>query len=301
MNYLFKNGKELLKLCDKHKMPISEVAINLEAESQQDTMEYIKKKLTDVWTVMQNCIHESISQQDHKGWLIGGEARKIQQHYKNKKAICGDLITKTIMYSMGVLEINASMGLIVAAPTAGSSGVLPAVLLAAKEEHNFDDEQIIMAIANAGAIGSIISTNANVSGAEGGCQAEIGSASSMAASALVELFGGTPRQCFSAAGYAIQNMLGLVCDPVGGLVEVPCQSRNALGATGAFVAAELALSGIEGFISFDEVVDTLQKVGDYMSPNLKETAKGGIAATKSACKLCKRFKSSFKTNSKSKK
>lgn len=190
---------------------------------------------------------------------------------------------------MGVLQVNASMGLIVATPTAGSSGVLPGAIFALKEEYHFNDKQIMNAVLNASAIGAIIMRNANVSGAEGGCQAEVGSASAMTASAIVELFGGTPKQSLIAASYALQNLLGLVCDPIGGLVEAPCQGRNAIGATGAFVAAEIALAGIGCVVPFDETVEAMRKVGNSLAPELRETAKGGVAITPTACEKCKQF------------
>ena len=178
------------------------------------------------------------------------------------------------------------MGLIVAAPTAGSAGVIPSVLLSLQTEHGFSDEQLIAALENAAIVGSIIARNATVAGAEGGCQAEIGSAAAMAASAACELLGGTPRMCLTAAGFALANMLGLVCDPIGGLVEAPCQKRNAAGAVNALSSAQLALAGIEGKIPFDEVVDAMYKVGRSLPYELRETALGGMAACPSCANYC---------------
>ena len=187
---------------------------------------------------------------------------------------------------MGVLEVNASMGLIVAAPTAGSSGVIPGVFCALQEEYDFSDEQIVKALFTTGAIGYLITRNATVAGAEGGCQAEIGAAAAMAAGGAVELFGGTPAQVLSAASSVIGTMLGLVCDPIGGLVEAPCQKRNAVGASNALVCAEMTLAGVDNLIPFDEMVDVLYKVGRSLPYELRETALGGIAATPTACQLC---------------
>lgn len=196
-------------------------------------------------------------------------------------------MVRAIAYAMGVLEVNASMGLIVAAPTAGSSGVVPGVLLALQKEYDISDERVIDALFNASAIGYLAMQNATVAGAVGGCQAEIGVASAMAASATVELMGGTPLQCTEAASTVLMNMLGLVCDPVGGLVEYPCQNRNASGASNALIAAEMSLAGIHQLIPLDEMMDIMYTVGKKLPPELRETALGGCALSPSACARCK--------------
>ena len=175
------------------------------------------------------------------------------------------------------------MGLIVAAPTAGSSGIVPGLLLALQEEYHFSDSQILDALFNAGAIGYLAMRNATVAGAVGGCQAEVGVASAMAASAAVELMGGSPVQCLEAASTVLMNMLGLVCDPIGGLVECPCQGRNAAGAANALTAAEIALSGVRQLIPFDEMLDAMYAVGRRLPQELRETAMGGCAVTPSGC------------------
>lgn len=187
---------------------------------------------------------------------------------------------------MAVLEVNASMGLIVAAPTAGAAGVVPGLLLALQEQYDIPDQKLLEGLLNAGAIGYLAMRNATVAGAVGGCQAEVGIASAMAASAAVELMGGSPEQCLDAASTVMMNMLGLVCDPVGGLVEYPCQNRNAAGVANALVAAELSLSGISQLIPFDEMLAVMYKVGRSLPVELKETALGGCAAAPSACKHC---------------
>lgn len=220
------------------------------------------------------------------GGLIGGEAQHLNIHAQKGKAICGSLLQKAITYAMAVLEVNASMGLIVAAPTAGSSGVVPGLLLALQEEYHLSDEQLLKGLFNAGAVGYLAMRNATVAGAVGGCQAEVGVAAAMAASAAVELLGGPPGQCLDAAATVLMNMLGLVCDPVGGLVEYPCQSRNAAGVANALVAAELALSGVRQLIPFDEMLDAMYAVGRRLPVELRETALGGCAATPSACERC---------------
>ena len=182
--------------------------------------------------------------------------------------------------------LASGVDVIVAAPTAGSSGIVPGLLLSLQEEHRLSDGSIMDALFNAGAIGYLAMRNATVAGAVGGCQAEVGVASAMAASAAVELLGGTPKQCLNAASTVLMNMLGLVCDPVGGLVEYPCQYRNATGVANALVAAELSLSGVPQLIPFDEMLDTMYSVGKRLPAELRETALGGCATTPTACAAC---------------
>ena len=220
------------------------------------------------------------------GGLIGGESRKLSLHAQQKKELCGDLLQKAITYAMATLETNASMGLIVASPTAGSAGIVPGLMLAMQEHYHFSDAKIIQALFNASAIGYLAMRNATVAGAVGGCQAEVGVASAMAASAAVELMGGTPKECTYAASTVLMNMLGLVCDPVGGLVEYPCQNRNAAGVANAVIAAEMALAGIRQLIPLDEMIQTMFTVGRKLPAELRETAMGGCAVTPSACEAC---------------
>lgn len=226
------------------------------------------------------------------GGLIGGEAAalsKLEAKTDSGTAnacIADPMLARATTYAMAVLETNASMGRIVAAPTAGSSGVVPPMLLAAQDEHGFSDEELINALANAAAIGYLITRNATVAGAEGGCQAEVGAASAMAASAACELFGGTPAQCFAAASNALCGLMGLVCDPVAGLVEAPCQKRNATGVANAIVSAQIALAGIGNLANFDETVEAMRRVGNSLPFELRESALGGLAATPSACAFC---------------
>ena len=215
--------------------------------------------------------------------LLGGEAQKLDALTTGP---LDPLMAKATTYAMAALETNASMGRIVAAPTAGACGVIPGVLLACQDVYGFTDEQLRDALANAAAIGYLITRNASVSGAEGGCQAEVGSASAMAASAVAELFGGTPRQCLDAAGNASMGLMGLVCDPIAGLVEVPCQKRNATGAANALVSAQIALADIGNFVNFDETIDAQRRVGASLPFELRESTLGGIAATPTACSFC---------------
>jgi L-serine dehydratase len=221
------------------------------------------------------------------GGFIGGEARQVSDAAPTWEThLMGQVQTDAVARAMAVLERSATMGVIVAAPTAGSSGVVPGCVLAVADALDADDSRIAHALWAASAIGLNIQTSATVAGAEGGCQAEVGSAAAMAASALVELLGGTPEQEADAASLAISNLLGLVCDPIGGLVEVPCQARNAIGVAAAFSSAQLALSGVRSLVPFDEVVVAMGEVGHALPASLRETARGGLATTPSACAAC---------------
>ena len=282
----FKNAQELLTLCEEKNLPISEIMRIREIELGETTAETVKEKMTRVLEIMKEAarspIHKPVASM---GGLIGGESRKLSLHAQQKKEL-GDLLQKAITYAMATLETNASMGLIVASPTAGSAGIVPGLMLAMQEHYHFSDDTIIQALFNASAIGYLAMRNATVAGAVGGCQAEVGVASAMAASAAVELMGGTPEECTYAASTVLMNMLGLVCDPVGGLVEYPCQNRNAAGVANAVIAAEMALAGIRQLIPLDEMIQTMFAVGRKLPAELRETAMGGCAVTPSACEAC---------------
>lgn len=284
----FKKAAELLSLCKEYDKPISQIMMDRECEMTEKPLDEIRSRMAVSLQIMKDATKEAINQPSQSmGGLIGGESRKLSDLQSSGKNITGNLISKAIAYSMGVLEVNASMGLIVAAPTAGSSGVIPGVLLALQEEYDFTDDQIIDALFTCSAIGYLAMLNATVAGAVGGCQAEIGVAAAMAAAAVVELMGGTPEQCTDAASTVLMNMLGLVCDPVGGLVEYPCQNRNASGASNAIVAAEISLAGIHQLIPLDEMMDIMYTVGKKLPAELRETALGGCALSPSACAKCK--------------
>lgn len=289
MELEFKSAKELLDLCAKSGLSISGVMRERECQLGETTPEAVNQRMARAWEIMQDSARQPLqSPVKSMGGLIGGEAKKLELHRADGSGICGDLLQKAITYAMAVLEVNASMGLIVAAPTAGSAGVVPGLMLAMKEHYSLSDDRIIEALFNAGAVGYLAMRNATVAGAVGGCQAEIGVASAMAASAAVELMGGTPAQSLDAASTVLMNTLGLVCDPVGGLVEYPCQNRNAAGVANALIAAELSLSGIRQLIPFDQMLDTMYAVGKRIPMELRETALGGCAATPSACAACGR-------------
>ena len=285
---VFKKAAELLSLCKEYDKPISQIMMDRECEMTEKPLDEIRSRMAVSLQIMKDATKEAINQPSQSmGGLIGGESRKLSDLQSSGKNIAGNLLSKAIAYSMGVLEVNASMGLIVAAPTAGSSGVIPGVLLALQEEYDFTDDQIINALFTCSAIGYLAMLNATVAGAVGGCQAEIGVAAAMAAAAVVELMGGTPEQCTDAASTVLMNMLGLVCDPVGGLVEYPCQNRNASGASNAIVAAEISLAGIHQLIPLDEMMDIMYTVGKKLPAELRETALGGCALSPSACAKCK--------------
>ena len=283
----FKNAQELIALCEERNLPISEIMRIREIELGETTAEAVKEKMTRVLEIMREAVRSPIEKPvKSMGGLIGGEARKLNIHSQEKKGLCGDFLQKAITYAMATLETNASMGLIVASPTAGSAGIVPGLMLAMQEHYHFSDDTIIQALFNASAIGYLAMRNATVAGAVGGCQAEVGVASAMAASAAVELMGGTPKECTYAASTVLMNMLGLVCDPVGGLVEYPCQNRNAAGVANAVIAAEMALAGIHQLIPLDEMIQTMFTVGRKLPAELRETAMGGCAVTPSACEAC---------------
>lgn len=283
----FKNAKELLALCDEHHIKISEVMRQRECDLGEISLSDLESKMKQVWEVMKSSATKPLKEPTKSmGGLIGGEANLLSHHLLAGRHICGNILSRGVTYAMAVLEVNATMGVIVAAPTAGSSGIVPGLLLSLQEEHHLSEESILNALFNAGAIGYLAMRNATVAGAVGGCQAEVGVASAMAASAAVELLGGSPKQCLNAASTVLMNMLGLVCDPVGGLVEYPCQYRNAAGVANALVAAELALSQVPQLIPFDEMLATMYTVGKRLPAELRETALGGCAVTPSACVAC---------------
>lgn len=282
----FSSGKELLELCSKHDKKIYQIMLEKEIGLSGLSEEEIRAKMKESLDIMKDSVNSALNEDIKSvGGLIGGEAKKINERREKHKPVCGPVMSRAISSAMGVLEVNAAMGKIVAAPTAGSAGIIPGTLVTIQEEFDFSDEEIINALITASAVGMVITKNATVAGAEGGCQAETGSAAAMVAAAVVELMGGTPEESLSAASMCISNILGLVCDPIAGLVEAPCQMRNALGAANALISAEVALSGVLNVIPFDEVVETMYKVGRAIPFELRETALGGLADTPTGRKI----------------
>ena len=287
----FINGESLLALCAGENMTISQAMLHREMTLGETTREAVYEKLARSIQIMKDSTHDPIENPvPSMGGLLGGESKAVWQSAFGAKsaqpALCGTTLSKAIAYAMAVLEVNASMGLIVAAPTAGSSGVIPGTILSICEDYGLGEDAIYEGILKASAVGYIIMRNASVSGAEAGCQAEVGAASAMAASAAAQLLGGSPQQCLNAAALALSNLLGLVCDPIAGLVESPCQTRNAIGVANAFTSAQLALAGVKLPVPFDEMVDAMYKVGLSLPFELRETALGGCAATPTGCELC---------------
>lgn len=287
----FNHASELLELCETYGKTIAEIMKEREMEVSQMTAEEVEAGMKKAMDIMKDAVHLPVKEPVKSvGGLIGGEAKMLDAHRKSGKSVCGNLMSKAIMYAMAVLEVNASMGVIVAAPTAGSSGVVPGVLFALWEEFELTEEVVLNGLFTAGAVGYLLMRNASVAGAEAGCQAEVGAAAAMAAAGAVEMMGGTPKQCMSAASGALSNLLGLVCDPIAGLVEAPCQNRNSIGAANALICAEQALAGIMQVVPFDEMAEAMYHVGRSLPFELRESALGGCAGTKTACqRTCQIF------------
>ena len=259
---------------------ISQIVLRDQAEQMDTEPQVLFRKMRENYHVMQESIQKG-ADPDIKSTsgLTGGDAWKLYSVYEKKKSLTGSFMAGAMWRALAVSELNAAMGRIVAAPTAGSCGILPAAIVTMQEEYSLDEYDCVMALFTASAIGMVIGNNASLAGASGGCQAECGSASAMAAAAIVELAGGTPQMSGEACAIAIKNILGLVCDPVAGLVEIPCIKRNAGGVTTAFMAAELALAGITSHIPADETILAMKRIGDTMPASLRETAEGGLAMT----------------------
>lgn len=271
---------ELVAEAEKQEKKISELVLADQAAACEMSKEAMYKKMFKSFRIMQTSVEDGLEEDTRSvSGLMGGSAWKMKQQVDAGKNICGHLFGQAMTMALAVSETNACMGKIVAAPTAGSCGILPAVLISVMKEKDIPDKDVVMSLFTASALGLVIANKASIAGAEGGCQAECGSASAMAAGALVEMCGGTPQMVADACAIAIKNILGLVCDPVAGLVEIPCIKRNAMGTANAFTAAELALAGITSAIPVDEVIWAMKKVGDSMAVNLKETGEGGLAAT----------------------
>ncbi|MBR4014979.1 MAG: L-serine ammonia-lyase, iron-sulfur-dependent, subunit alpha [Anaerotignum sp.] len=280
---------ELVAAAEANGEPLSALVLRDQAEIAEKTEEELFKTMERSLQVMKESMQEGLDPVKRSAsGLTGGDAYKMQQAVKSGKNICGKIFGEAMVKALSVSQTNACMGRIVASPTAGSCGILPSAILTIGEERNLSDKELTMALFTASAVGMVIANKASIAGAAGGCQAECGAASAMAAAALVELCGGTPKMCEHACAIALKNILGLVCDPVAGLVEIPCIKRNAGGVANAFVAAELALAGIESAIPADEVIVVMKQIGDTMSPALKETAEGGLACTPTGKKLCEK-------------
>lgn len=276
----YKSIKELVDLAIKKNVRISDIILKDQSEALEQSEDKCFERMQEHLNVMLDAIENGTSPDIRStSGLTGGDAYKIYQRTESGKSLCGHLLSNGIRMAMAVSEINAAMGKIVATPTAGSCGILPGAIGSMLKVKNVSKKDAVMSLFTAGAIGMVIANTASISGAQGGCQAECGSASAMAAAAIVELCGGSPEMISNATAIAIKCILGLVCDPVAGLVEVPCVKRNASGVTLAFTVAELALAGVPSVIPADEVILAMKKVGDTLPSSLRETAEGGLACT----------------------
>jgi len=288
----FETLKDLITLAEKRRCKIGEIVWEYEAEIEGVSKTVIWSKMEKHWKVMRSSIENGLKEDFELPCRIA--KRYANKFLEGKKFFLDDFMSKVVARALAVSEYNSAMGLVCAAPTAGSSGVVPAVLYSAAEKLNASHKDVILALFTTSGIGLIIANKASIAGSEAGCQAEIGAAAAMAVGALVELANGKPEQVDHAVAIALKSVMGLVCDPVAGLVISPCIKRNAFGAVLAFLAAEMALSGVKSLIPADEVIEAMGSVGRLMHPDLKETARGGIATTPTGEKIREKvFKGGF--------
>jgi L-serine dehydratase len=283
---MFRSLADAIREAEAQNTTLSAVALAAESKDQGRTVADIREALRRALEVMRGAVDRGlVGDLRSSSELVGGDAAKLRTGPAGPLA--GTPFRDVLARALAVQEVNAAMGVIVAAPTAGGAGVLPAVLTGLAAARGIDDEKLIDALATAGLIGAVVAERASLSGAEGGCQAETGAAAGMAAGAAVEMLGGSPRQVGHATALAQQGTLGLVCDPLGGLVELPCVFRNATGAAIALAAIEMAMAGIEFAIPADEVIDTMGEIGASMDVRYRETAGGGLAATPTGRRLAR--------------
>lgn len=284
------SAKEVLVECAKDNISISDYTIREEIEKSEQSYETIIEKMKKNLEVMREAVDYGTNNNVKSiSGLIGGDGLKLSKYAENGETLTGKFIVKAMARAIACSEVNAAMGKIVAAPTAGSCGILPAVIITAGEKLNKTDDELVKALFTASGVGVIIAKNATLSGAEGGCQAECGSAAAMGAAAVVEMMGGTPEMAFDAAAIVIKNVLGLVCDPIAGLVEVPCAKRNVSGAVNALTTADMVMAGVKSIIPFDDCVSAMYRVGKQLPCELRETAMGGLAITKTGENLRKKL------------
>lgn len=294
-SFVFRNGKELLERCAEHKMPIWEVVLNYEMQVSGTAKEDIYKKLDERLQVIFRGIDASIDKPEMSpSGMVGKSTPILAEAVRDFEKLKDELLLdecaiRAMLGAIATGENNARMGVILAFPTAGAAGVLPGVIFGAKFKLNLTKEQMVQMMLTASAVGIVIANTATLSGAAGGCQAEVGSATAMAAAALTEVRGKSPETSLHAAALALKNMIGLACDPIGGLVEVPCIKRNGIGAVFSMSASDMAYLGIESFVPFDEVVKAMREVGDLMSPKIRETALGGLAVTPTGQRIAEKM------------
>lgn len=280
----FNSIAELAELAQKANCPISQIVIQWELENNFVSEEKQRAMMLKNWQVMEESLKRGLKNYEKSvSGLTGGDAVKLYAYRQH--GYTGEAVLSAAASAVGVSEVNAVMGRIVACPTAGSCGIVPAAIYAAAEKNGNNIDEIVDALFTASGIGMVVEANASIAGAYGGCQAECGTAAGMAAGALVQLAGGTPEIVGNAVALAIKNLLGLACDPVAGLVEVPCVKRNGFIAVHAMVAADMAMAGVQSVIPVDDVIDALNRIGRSMPSSIKETAEGGLATTKTGLRL----------------
>lgn len=291
MKFEFSKAQDLLHLTKKYHIPISEIAKQYEAERSQKSVSAVRYKMKKTRNVMYEAVKKGLkSTKKTPTHMSGGDAHKLFLRLKNLRNTMGNKVTiRAMAYAMAVGEQNAQMGRIAAFPTAGGAGVIPGVLFSCSEHLHAGKRRLLRGLFTASAIGLVIARGATLSAAKGGCQAEVGAAVAMAAAGLTEMQGGTPEQCLDAAAIGLKSYLGLVCDPLGGLVEVPCIKRNAIGCMAAIGASDMVMAGIKSYVPFDEVVEAMNTIADNMSPKLRETALGGLAVTETGNKIKKQL------------
>ena len=278
--------EEIVRECQEKDLPFDEVILLDDMNERNVSREESIETMRGMWEAMKGAERNYDGSLQSRSGLVGGTGKTMRAYVESGNTLCGPFVGQVMASALAMGESNACMKRIVAAPTAGACGVLPAVLVNYQKEKGTADEQIVRALYTAAGIGQVVAARAYIAGASGGCQAEIGTASAMAAGALTALGGGTPPQITHAAAMALKNLLGLVCDPVGGLVEVPCVKRNVIGSVNALSAADMALAGIISRIPPDQVIDAMREVGDQMHPSLRETGQGGLANTPAAREWC---------------
>ncbi|GAS84841.1 L-serine dehydratase subunit alpha [Paenibacillus amylolyticus] len=281
---------ELNTICTAESKTIAELMIEEQVQETNTPEADVVQQMSEYYQVMKEAVRKGLTEDTtSRSGLTGGDGKKMAEYIRKGETCSGDASALAMAYALCVSEVNASMGRIVATPTAGSCGIIPGVFISSQERFGWTDEHLVNGLFCAGAIGYVIANNSFISGAEGGCQAEVGSAIGMAAGAMVELRGGTPEQVVHAVGLALKNTLGLICDPVAGLVEIPCIVRNGLGAVTALAAADMALAGVRSAIPSDEVIDVMLEVGSAMPSRHRETAQGGLAQTPTGRKMMQKL------------
>lgn len=287
-------AKDIIKECNDRNIHLYHLAIEDEMNKNNVSEEYIRTEFYKMLDVMGKSSSNFLEKESVTNMgMIDGFAKKMNDYYKKGKSFCGDDVTRAMAMAFSTIEVNASMGKIVAAPTAGASGILPAAFMSAKIKFDLDKDTLINGLLTSSFIGKIIGKYFTFAGAEGGCQAECGSAASMASAGLVQMLGGSVEQCFHAGSFALLNVMGLVCDPVAGLVEYPCAFRNSSGVINAMLCADMALAGVKSVVPFEEVMKAANIVGSALPLSLRETGIGGIAGTETACNIRNVYFSKF--------